>query len=170
MKRLATLTLITAVVLLSLSSFSAAQRPAELTDDVLKQLVDRILRYEIKPSEIPRVVYISAATGYLARDGDDSTFVLIPIRQEWLPSIRNVEFKLHEFKDEESDDTAGYEFNSVERAKNRYEIKVAYGNLGYGGGKGKTWAFRIRRGKLRLWPEKNGGFQYARDSGMPTHD
>src|SRR4051794_295911 len=93
-------------------------RPTDLTDQVVQQVVDRILRYKIKPGRKPRTVYLNG-TSFVVRDAE-TPVVQIPIQPKWLPRIKNIEFKIHSKNDPA--DAKGYHFSEIEKANGRYEI------------------------------------------------
>jgi len=153
--------LLSLFVILFVSSSIRCQsiRPAELTDEVLAQVVKRILRYEIKPGRKPRTVFLSG-TSFLPPD--ETPVLPIPIQPEWLPAIPNIDFKIYDEND--YPDLEGYYFWGIEEVNRRFEISVGYGNLGIGGGEGHIWSFRVERGNVRLWLVPNSGFGWSRDT------
>ena len=114
----------------------------KIPDDVMRQVVSRILTYKFKPANRPKTIY-------LVKEG---------LQPTWLPDIPNIEFRLlsgEELEDREAD---VYFFTKPGFSRNTYDIGFAFGdpNCGY---TGESWQFRVSKGKVRLWPggEIGGG-------------
>lgn len=111
-------------------------------ENVMREVVGRILTYKIKPSRQRKIIYLS------------SQF----ISSSWLPQIKNIEFRLLSADEVEDIDEKIYFFTEPEfQAQGIYEIGFAFGdpNCNYSG---DTWRFRVTAaGKVRLW-ESRGGF------------
>lgn len=103
-------------------------------ENVMREIVRRILIYKFKPVKRKKVIY-------LAQNG---------IERSWLPEIGNIEFRLISNGEVEDRDSGVYFFTKPQLTKNTYEINFAFGNpnceyLGDG------WNFRIANNKVRLW-------------------
>lgn len=108
-----------------------------LPDNVMREVVGRILRYQFKPRQKPATIPLS-----------DSQ-----IKRDWLPKIGNITFEL--IPDER---IAEYEkgvflFEEIEREGVTYSINVGWGDLDCSA-TGDTWKFRVSGEKVRLWPTK----------------
>lgn len=103
-------------------------------ENVMQEVVSRILIYQFKPRTQEKIIFISEKG----------------IKQAWLPTIQNVEFQL--LTDEEIEDSGKdvYFFTEIKISKRTYEIGLAYGDpdCDY---IGNTWNFRFSKSKVRLW-------------------
>jgi len=103
-------------------------------ENVMREVVRRILVYKFKPANNRKVIYLS-------KEGIDGS---------WMPFIPNVEFRL--LSDDELQDRDGgvYFFSKPELSKQTYTVNLAFGDpdcdyLGEG------WRFRTSKNKVRLW-------------------
>jgi hypothetical protein len=107
---------------------------ADLPDDVMRQVVSRILRFYFKPLENERAVYISDHQ----------------IKREWLPDIKGRRFVV--LTDAEiRDDRRAFFFRPPEVIGHAFQIGFGYG-VPSCEGTGDTWRFRVAEGRVRLWP------------------
>lgn len=124
------------------------EAPVTLPDDVMEQVVSRILKWKFKPGKRPTQVYLSA-------DG---------IKKSWLPSIKNIEFRLILIDPEDQNSPGAYSFDPegiyfftpLELEDGAYRVGLGLGDPGCNAF-GATWSFRVPdRKKVRLW--RSGGF------------
>ena len=97
-------------------------------ENVMREVVRRILIYKFKPANNRKVIYLS-------KEG---------IEQSWLPLIPNVEFRLLSGEELQDRDGSVYFFSKPELSKQTYAINFAFGNpdcdyLGEG------WRFRTSK-------------------------
>lgn len=128
------------VLLLATCAFAQDEETVELPDSVMSQVVSRIVSYKFKPSRTPRTIPV-AASG---------------VKEEWLPVVPNVTFKLVP-----DDDIINYEkgvflVEPVTREGNVFSINVGWGDF-ESDASGDTWKFTVQKEKVRLWPT-NGGW------------
>lgn len=110
-----------------------------LPDNVMHQVVDRIVRFYFKPRAKPTTIYFSDRN----------------LKKHWFPKIRNIKFELVDGQ-ADLNGLYGYTFETAERNGRVYDIGFGYGEIGCsGGGSGRTWTFRITGRRVRLW--FNGG-------------
>lgn len=107
-------------------------------EQAMEQVVRRVLVWSFKPRNNPTVIY-------LAEQG---------IKQSWLPTIKNIEFRLLSIDEIQEKDLKAHFFTKPDLSGNTYNIGFAFGDptceyLGI------NWHFRISRQKVRLW--QNGG-------------
>jgi hypothetical protein len=105
-----------------------------LPDNVMKQVVSRMVTWYFKPRAKPTTIYFS-----------DSN-----LKKEWLPEIRGISFVL--LNDiEENVRRKGYMIQRADRAGRGYSIGFGYGEVGCpGGGQGDTWYFRVTNSRVRI--------------------
>ena len=136
------------IVIFCFSIFNVGQ--AEITnkksrtvvpDQIMKQVVRRVLVWSFKPRSKPTVVYIF-------KEGPNKS---------WLPVIRNVEFRLLSIEEIQHRESKVYFFTEPEQSGNSYSIAFAFGTPPFGTShckyKGENWHFRISEKTLRLWPK-----------------
>ncbi len=105
-----------------------------LPDEVMRQVVGRILTYQFKPRRSPTTIPLAESQ----------------VKHEWLPDIQNIAFELV------SDEKVGeYEkgvflFEGIERDGNLYSINVGWGDFDCFAF-GDTWRFKLDDKKIRLW-------------------
>lgn len=100
----------------------------------LEQVVRRVLVWSFKPRDKPTVVYLAEQE----------------IKQSWLPTIKNIEFRILSAEEIEQKNIKVYFFTKPALTENIYDIGFAYGTLNcdyWGTG----WYFRISKRKVRLW-------------------
>lgn len=107
-------------------------------EQTMEQVVRRVLVWSFKPRNKPTVVY-------LAEQG---------IKQSWLPTIKNIEFRLLSIGEIQQKDLKVYFFTEPDLSVIIYNIGFAFGDptCEY---QGENWHFRISKQKIRLW--QNGG-------------
>jgi hypothetical protein len=110
--------------------------PAKVPDQVMQEVVRRVLVQTFKPALKPKTIEIL----------DNG------ISLSWLPIIRNVKFRLVLSSEKHGDI---YFFTKPELSKKTYKIGLAFGDPECSA-IGDTWNFRIVIEKITLW--KNGGF------------
>jgi hypothetical protein len=109
-------------------------------EQVMKQVVRRILIWNFKPRNQKKIIY-------LADKG---------IQKSWLPEIKGIEFRLLN-ESEVVEKHKVYFFTELEkRPLSKYYIGFAFGDpdCEY---TGTSWVFRISKEKVKLW-QPNGGF------------
>jgi hypothetical protein len=122
------------------SEDSSDETEIKLPDEIMQQVVKRILVYSFKPRK-------KATTIYLAEEG---------IKENWLPKIKNINFKLLSKEEIEKKDVYFIKFFGKE--KKNYAIGFAFGNP-YCSYEGKSrWSFRIVNERVKLWKENGVGF------------
>jgi hypothetical protein len=126
------------------------ETPVSVPEQVMEQVVRRILIWSFKPRNKPKIIYLSEQQG---------------LKKSWLPQIKGVEFRLLS-----ETEAAGrediYFFTKLEkRPKNTFHIGFAFGDpsCDYNG---DSWNFRISKQKVRLWqPDEGFGAGCAEGSG-----
>lgn len=112
-------------------------------DNVMKQVVQKMLTEYFKPSEAPQKIY----------------FFDRMIKKEWMPLIRNVEFIVLNSEQAKLRGKKAYVFSSIERRKDGlYLLKYGYGDPGCGTTTGDIWYFRLSLGQVVIWKAKNEGW------------
>ncbi|MBK9153340.1 MAG: hypothetical protein IPM25_03850 [Chloracidobacterium sp.] len=106
-----------------------------LPDEVMKQIVQRILRYQFKPRNKPILIPLAESS----------------VKREWLPEIRNVGFTFVPDEQVPDHEKGVFLFEGPERDGDAYAIKVGWGDLDCFAD-GTWWKFRIVSGTVRLWP------------------
>ncbi len=138
--------------LLFLSS-SVAQKSDDkvpLPDEIIRQAVGRILIYNFRPKRIPVTIPIAKFISVVLNKSD-SAFD-IPIKQGWLPKIKNLTFKLIP-EEEISDIDKIFVFSNLRQNEGFYSISV--GRRDKCAGEGIVWILRTNPSRFRLWPSKN---------------
>ena len=121
-----------------------------LPENVMREVVQRILVYKFKPVKRKKIVYLS-------QKGIEPT---------WLPKIKNIEFSLLSNEEIDNRDSGIYFFSAPESKNKTYEIYFAFGNptcefIG------DSWRFRIINNKVKLWYESEiGGGCSGRSHGI----
>jgi hypothetical protein len=144
-RRLVCKFLLALIVILGSSIVGFSQIPESdesvivVPEQTMEVVVRRILVWSFKPRKRPTVIY-------LAEQG---------IKQSWLPTIKNIEFRLLSNDEIQEKDSKVHFFTKPDLLKNTYDIGFAFGNPNceYFGAE---WHFRIVREKVRLW--QGGGF------------
>jgi hypothetical protein len=111
-----------------------------LPDEVMQQVVSRILRYEFKSGRMNRTIPVAN----------------VMIKAEWLPVIKNVQFNLVPEGDIINYEKGVFLIDRIEVDNGIYSINVGWGDLDCSGS-GTTWKFRIGTDKVRLWPTTGWG-------------
>ena len=113
--------------------------PTVVPDQIMEQVVRRVLVWSFKPRSKPTVVYVF---------NED-------LNQSWLPVIRNVEFRLLSIEEIQHRQLKVYFFTEPEQSGNSYSISFAFGTPPFGTShcnyQGENWRFRISEKTLRLW-------------------
>ena len=118
-------------------SLDTSESDPILPDNVMEQVVRRVLYSYFKPGDRKRVVLL------------DSRHV----RNSWLPKIRGIEFKLLDSSDPKSYLKYHFEFEflwfneSAERSKGKYDIGFGYG-CPCAGYEGDTWHLTVKNETL----------------------
>lgn len=123
--------------LLLVQMSSVAQDTKEdvlLPDEVMRQVVSRILIYNFKPRQTSTTVPLAESQ----------------VKQDWLPEIRNVAFELVPDKRIIDYENGVFLIEKVERAGTAYSINVGWGDLDCDA-TGVTWKFRLLSRQVRLW-------------------
>lgn len=136
--------LLALIIILSFSSIGFTQTTESgetvvvVPEQVMKQVVRRVLVWSFKSRKKPTVIY-------LAEQG---------IKQSWLPTIKNIGFRLVPDEEIQEKDLKVHFFTKPDLSKNTYDIGFVYGNPNceY---LGAHWHFRISKKKVRLW--QSGG-------------
>jgi len=101
----------------------------------VEQVVQRVLIWYFKASDKPKVIY-------LAEQG---------LQKSWLPSIKNIEFRLLTSEEIKQRKTSVYLFTEVEKhSPNTHNIVFTFGDAECKFA-GDTWHFRISKPRMRLW-------------------
>lgn len=123
--------------------FPQDQDPSiELPDEIMKQVVRRVLIWEFKPVKHRKVIRLFD----------------LGIKREWLPKIKNVNFSL--LNSDASATEAGSDaffFRPAEKDGKDYIIGFGYGDPNCGA-EGKIWPLRIVKGRARIRFNETGGF------------
>ncbi len=111
---------------------------AVVPEQAMEQVVRRILVWSFKPKNKPTVIYLAEQR----------------IKQSWLPTIKNIEFRLLSIEEIQQKDLKVHFFTKPDLSRNTYDIGFAFGDptCEY---LGANWHFRISKQKVRLW--QNGG-------------
>lgn len=135
------------IALILISSFSfvgfaqtddTEETPILIPNEAMEQVVRRVLVWSFKPRNKPTLIYLGEQR----------------IKQSWLPTIKNIEFRLLSAEEIERKNLEVYFFTEPELSGKTYSIGFAFGtpNCNY---LGDYWHFRISNQKVRLW--QNGG-------------
>jgi hypothetical protein len=127
------------ILILSISCFSQTSESNEESDvipeQVMKQIVRKVLIHYFKPRSQKRVVYLSKNE----------------IQQSWLPKIKGVKFQL--LNPQQDRGTHHYTFRDFDK----HTIGFGYGYSG-SGFNGDIWHFRFSKQTLKIWKSDNEGF------------
>ena len=129
---------IIAFVCMVFSVAAAGQKTEEnvtLPDDVMKQVVERILRFQFKPRQKSTRIPLSASL----------------LKREWLPEITNIDFTLVPDEQVPDHEKGVFLFEGLGRDGNAYVIKAGWGDPGCFA-EGTWWKFNIISVNVRLWP------------------
>jgi hypothetical protein len=148
--------LILACVLSSITvagQVSSDEEKVALPDSVMQQVVSRILRWQFKPADQSRSVPISERE----------------IKREWLPSIRNISFRLASDNDALKEKKGVFLFEGLQRVGRHYSINVGWGDFECSGS-GDVWEFRVEKDhNVRLWRARDQGWgRGCGGNGAPT--
>jgi len=116
-------------------------RGIPVTAEQKREIVRRIIHWNFAPRSKPTIVP-------LLRDGIDPA---------WLPEIPNLSFRLIELHQIGEFDRDIRFFHALEREGRTYFISLGKGDPECDAG-GETWAFRLDRGRVRLWPVRGAGW------------
>lgn len=107
--------------------------PVVVPEQAMEQVVRRILVWSFKPRKQKKIIYL-AAQG---------------IQKSWLPTIKNIEFRLLSDEEVRQRKEGVYFFTKPECSENEYSIVLAFGdpNCNY---LGNSWYFRITNQRVRL--------------------
>lgn len=109
-------------------------------DHVMKAVVQRMVSWYFKPSDMPRKVYFSDQL----------------IRREWLPNIKNIEFVVLTPEEISKRGVKVNFFASVEVREGIFKVKYGVGDgCSASGG---VWYFWVWSDRLRLWKSENEGW------------
>ncbi len=141
------LLIILLALIFSIAIFAQDETEIKLPDQIMEEIVNRILVYSFKPRNKPTTIY-------LAEKG---------IKESWLPNIKNIEFKLLSDKEIEKKDI--YFFKLFDKEKKNFSIGFGFGDPNCSS-YGLNWSFRIVKEKVKLWQSgqfatncgANGGF------------
>lgn len=99
----------------------------------MEQVVRRVLIWSFKPRNKPTVIYLAEQE----------------IKQSWLPTVRNIEFRLLSNEEIQQKSLKVHFFTKPEFSENEYSIGFAFGSpvCEY---KGEYWCFRISNKKVKL--------------------
>lgn len=124
-------------MLLVFSSTSLAQKSetVNLPDEIMQQVVSRIIRWQFKPARKPRTIPIAN----------------VRVKREWLPVIENITFDLVPGKRTSDFQNGVFFFEEVTRDGSAYSINAGWGDPECGG-LGDTWKFKVSGNRVRLWP------------------
>ena len=129
----------------SISTFGQSQQKdtfylVELPQQTKEIVIKRILANYFKSTDKPKVIYI-------AEKG---------IEKQWLPFIKNIEFRLISREEAEQRKISVYLFSDIwENTPGLYQITFGYGDpdCKY---LGDIWNFRESNPKVRVWRKRNG--------------
>jgi len=127
-------------------SFSAnaqeSDEPAakvQVPDAAMRQVVNRVLKWYFKPPRDKKTIY-------LASDA---------VKEDWLPKIENIEFRLLSNDKFRELRRVAYFFTETQAKDGSYHLGFAKGDsCSY---TGDFWHFRIVRGKVHLWENGSVG-------------
>ena len=121
-------------VITTLAQGSSSPESVTVSDTVMRQVVDRVLVWYIKPSSRPRTVPVSEQR----------------VKREWLPLIANVKFELVNDNDALKSKSGVFLFDDLQLSSGRYTINVGWGDLACRG-RGDVWKFSVgQNGRIRL--------------------
>ncbi len=140
------------ILILSFSIISFAQEVESkelpnvvVPNQAMEQVVRRVLIWSFKPRKQSKIIY-------LAEQG---------LEKSWLPSIKNIDFKLLSIEDIHQRKISVYFFTKPERAGNEFNIGFGFGNADCESS-GDGWVFRISKQRIKLW--QNGFFSSSCNS------
>ena len=121
---------------------SSVPGTVSLPDAVMRQVVNRVLVWYIKPSPRTRTLPVSERG----------------VKSEWLPSIANVNLELVSDNDALKSKSSVFLFDDLQLSAGRYSINVGWSDLACRGG-GDVWKFTVgQNGRVRLWRAKGEGW------------
>jgi hypothetical protein len=103
-------------------------------DQAMEQIVRRVLGWYFKPRNQSKVIYLDEQG----------------LQKSWLPTIKNIEFRLLSAEDLQKRGRGVYFFTEPERSGTHYQIGFAFG-YPYCKFIGDSWHFRISKQKIGLW-------------------
>lgn len=107
----------------------------DVPEQAVERVVQRVLIWYFKASDNPKVIY-------LAEQG---------LRRSWLPSIKNIEFRLLSSEEIQQREKGVYLFTKVEKhSPNTFDIVFAFGDPECEFA-GDRWHFLISKHRVRLW-------------------
>lgn len=106
----------------------------ELPDQVMSQVVRRIVRWYFKPANRPREIHFS-------ENG---------IQASWLPKLKNIEFILLNDNDSLRQEKGVYFFKAPDQTGKTYSIDFGFGDLNCDAS-GDTWKFKLIGSKVGVW-------------------
>jgi hypothetical protein len=109
-----------------------------IPEQVMEQVVRRVLVWSFKPRNKPTVIYLAEER----------------LNKSWLPTIKNIEFRLLSSDEILEKNLKVHFFTELNFSGKTYNIGFVFGHpiCGYDGGQ---WHFRPSKQKIRLW--QNGG-------------
>lgn len=136
------------VVLLATPAMPQDETVPNMPDTIKRQVVGRIVKYYFKPRRRPTTVYFT----------DEN------VKAEWFPTIRNINFVIRDRDNESNETYEAHRITILNAEGERYSIGFGFGDIGIGGGSGKTWTAIATPSSVRLWPD-GGGFGWASCAG-----
>ena len=139
---LVSLILISSFSIISFSqSFPLQEREATVPEQAMEQVVKRVLIWTFKPTTKPTIIY-------LAEQG---------IKQSWLPTIKNIEFRLLSTDEIQQKNLEVYFFTNPKLSAKTFNIVLTFGTVNCDHPEySYPWRFRISRQKVRVWRSKRG--------------
>lgn len=132
--------MIIAAAIAAILAANASAQSRQPSERLLRTVVRRIIIATIKPEAKPRKVLIVEG----------------PVKKEWLPSIRNVEFEIIPRDSDKDKLRDSYYFTEVEIKPYGYDIGFGHGDPSCSHS-GDTWTFRYVGRKIKL--QQTGGFR-----------
>lgn len=122
-------------------SFPLQEKEVALPEQAMEQVVKRILTWTFKPRTKPTTVYLAEQR----------------IKQAWLPTIKNIDFRLLSADEIEQKNLEVYFFTNPYLSEKAFNIILMFGtascdNVEYS----YPWRFRILKQKVKLWSSKKG--------------
>ena len=130
-------------LILNFAPVVSSQTPefdVDVPEQVMQQVVRRVLVYSFKPRSKPMVVSI-------AEQG---------IKSSWLPKIKNVEFRLLSDEEIQRRDLELYFFTKPNYWRNKHNIGFAFGEP-HCVFSGNNWRFSFQNQQVKLWQKYGVG-------------
>ncbi len=128
------------IIGLGQTSESAEPPDVIVPERAMEQVVRRVLIWSFKPRNKPTVIYLAEQN----------------IKQSWLPTIKNIEFRLLSDEKIQQKDLKLYFFTKPNYWRNSYNVGFAFGEP-HCVFTGTNWRFRTSKQRVKLWQKYGVG-------------